>query len=65
MVPVAEKYFELYLGYVNHQKENTWVGTTVIIKVMDILIYLHLTFFFNWLYSNTYNSPMDNKQDCT
>ena len=47
MVPVGEKYFELCLGYVNHQKENAWVRTTLIFKVMDILIYLHLTFFFN------------------
>ena len=28
----AEKCFELYLQYVNHQQRNNWVGTILIIK---------------------------------
>ena len=54
-VPVANKYLELCLRYVNNQR-NIWAGTTLLIKVDDVLlIYLHLTYFIHWIYNSTSN----------
>ena len=55
-VPVAKTCLEFCLWYVNHQKINNWVGTTLVIKVDDILlIYIHLTYFFHWIYDSKSN----------